>query len=120
MNHKYFEYVFSSNDIPIYGFIPVSSSHLTPYGDLSSLFVGEENFSKFTAEMVRQIMKEEEYRAQHQVQEGRDIRQTHRQRQREALLELNLLVVMTEVINLFGFFFLLLGGLTEFARESIT
>ncbi|RUS88460.1 hypothetical protein EGW08_003797, partial [Elysia chlorotica] len=45
----------------------VSSSHLTPYGDLSSLFVGEENFSKFTAEMVRQIMKEEEYRAQHQA-----------------------------------------------------
>ncbi|GFR60073.1 centrosome-associated protein 350 [Elysia marginata] len=45
----------------------VSSTHLTPYGDLSSLFVGEENFSKFTAEMVRQIMKEEEYRAQHQA-----------------------------------------------------
>ncbi|XP_071097553.1 centrosome-associated protein 350-like [Haliotis cracherodii] len=36
-------------------------------GDLTSLFVGEDNFSKFTAEMVRQIMREEELRAQHQA-----------------------------------------------------
>ncbi|GFN76393.1 centrosome-associated protein 350 [Plakobranchus ocellatus] len=45
----------------------VSSSHLTAYGDLSSLFVGEDSFSKFAAEMVRQVMREEEYRAQHQA-----------------------------------------------------
>ncbi|CAL1535795.1 unnamed protein product [Lymnaea stagnalis] len=45
----------------------LSSSHVTPLGDLSSLFVGEDSFSKFTAEMVRQVMREEEYRAQHQA-----------------------------------------------------
>ncbi|XP_055897249.1 centrosome-associated protein 350-like isoform X3 [Biomphalaria glabrata] len=42
-----------------------STSHAL--NDLSSLFAGEDSFSKFTAEMVRQIMKEEEYRAQHQA-----------------------------------------------------
>nr|KAG5710507.1 hypothetical protein BaRGS_013153 [Batillaria attramentaria] len=36
-------------------------------GDLTSLFVGEDSFSRFTAEMVRQIMREEELRAQHQA-----------------------------------------------------
>ncbi|XP_012936215.1 centrosome-associated protein 350 [Aplysia californica] len=46
---------------------PLVSSHVTPYGDLSSLFVGEDSFNKFTAEMVRQVMREEEYRAQHQA-----------------------------------------------------
>ena len=45
----------------------VTTSHVTPYGDLSSLFVGEDSFNKFTAEMVRQVMREEEYRAQHQA-----------------------------------------------------
>ncbi|XP_059175915.1 centrosome-associated protein 350-like [Physella acuta] len=45
-----------------------SSSHqLTPLSDLSSLFAGEDSFNKFTVEMVRQIMREEEYRAQHQA-----------------------------------------------------
>ncbi|XP_033728999.1 centrosome-associated protein 350-like isoform X2 [Pecten maximus] len=34
--------------------------------DLSSFFTGEESFNKFTEEMVRQFMREEELRAQHQ------------------------------------------------------
>ncbi|ESP00903.1 hypothetical protein LOTGIDRAFT_56916, partial [Lottia gigantea] len=34
---------------------------------MSSLFVGGDTFSKFTADMVRQMMKEEELRAQHQA-----------------------------------------------------
>lgn len=33
----------------------------------ASLFAGEEGFDKFTEDMVRQFMKEEEVRAQHQV-----------------------------------------------------
>lgn len=35
--------------------------------DLSSFFTGEESFNKFTEEMVRQFMREEELRAQHQA-----------------------------------------------------
>ncbi|XP_052789216.1 centrosome-associated protein 350-like isoform X3 [Mya arenaria] len=41
-----------------------SSTHLK---DLHSLFAGEEGFDKFTEEMVKQFMKEEEVRAQHQA-----------------------------------------------------
>lgn len=48
-------------------FLLLVSSHVTPYGDLSSLFAGEDSFNRFTADMVRQIMKEEEYRSQHQA-----------------------------------------------------
>lgn len=36
-------------------------------GDLTSMFVGEDSFNRFTADMVRQIMREEELRAQHQA-----------------------------------------------------
>ncbi|XP_060076852.1 centrosome-associated protein 350-like [Ylistrum balloti] len=47
----------------------VSSVPTTPrmsLDDLSSFFTGEESFNKFTEEMVRQFMREEELRAQHQ------------------------------------------------------
>ena len=35
--------------------------------DLGSYVLGEDSFNKFTEEMVKQFMKEEEMRAQHQV-----------------------------------------------------
>ena len=36
--------------------------------ELHSLFAGEESFDKFTDDIVKQFMKEEELRAHHQVQ----------------------------------------------------
>ncbi|XP_021341745.1 centrosome-associated protein 350-like isoform X1 [Mizuhopecten yessoensis] len=47
----------------------ISSVPNTPrmtLNDLSSFFTGEESFNKFTEDMVRQFMREEELRAQHQ------------------------------------------------------
>lgn len=46
--------------------IEASSTRILDH-DLHSLFAGEEGFDKFTEEMVRQFMKEEELRAHHQV-----------------------------------------------------
>ncbi|KAH3795328.1 hypothetical protein DPMN_148878 [Dreissena polymorpha] len=43
-----------------------SSTRILDHHDFHSLFAGEEGFDKFTEEMVRQFMKEEELRAHHQ------------------------------------------------------
>jgi len=47
--------------------VSASSTHLK---ELHTLFAGEEELDKFTEEMVKQFMKEEEVRAQHQVHES--------------------------------------------------
>ncbi|XP_052223990.1 centrosome-associated protein 350-like [Dreissena polymorpha] len=44
-----------------------SSTRILDHHDFHSLFAGEEGFDKFTEEMVRQFMKEEELRAHHQA-----------------------------------------------------
>lgn len=51
--------------------VTVASIPRMSLDDLSSFFTGEESFNKFTEEMVRQFMREEELRAQHQVRRHR-------------------------------------------------
>lgn len=48
-------------------YIVVPNTPRLSVDDLGSYILGEDSFNKFTEEMVKQFMKEEEMRAQHQV-----------------------------------------------------
>ena len=66
-------FVLFTTDVWLYNLLPLLTAPATPRYSMDDLgsFIGEDSFNKFTEEMVKQFMREEELRAQHQVRSCR-------------------------------------------------
>lgn len=66
---SYTYFVLFTTDEWLYNLLPLLTAPATPRYSMDDLgsFIGEDSFNKFTEEMVKQFMREEELRAQHQV-----------------------------------------------------